>query len=332
MARPAAWLVAPTLMASTLVGMSVSASRQQAAAAVVVPPGGIVASVARYGKTAGSFAVGPDGAARYTVPLWVPEGLGTVEPELSLSYDSGAGNGLAGVGWALGGLSSIAPCARTIAQDGATDGVRFDGSDALCLGGGRLLPVSDAQLPEREYRTEQESFSRIVAYGMEDNLPNYFRVWRKDGKILTFGQTADSRRQAFRLKAGTENNTLVRESTTRVTLGWDLNRIEDRNGNAATIGYERVEGSAEQLWHVESRPNVIRYAPNREVRFSYEDRPDPIESYGRGVHIREPLRLSKVSMFGGPQGGAIGLLREYRLGYQNTSITRRSLHHPSRAW
>jgi RHS repeat-associated protein len=328
--RQIAWPTAVALVASTLVAIAVTTSRQPVAAATL-PEGDIVPSVTGVGKTAGSFTVTGDGAARYTVPMWVPQGRGTAEPELSLAYDSRGGNGLAGVGWSLGGLSSIAPCARTIAQDGHTDGVHFDGTDVFCLGGVRLLPISAAQLPEREYRTEQESFARVMAYGMEDNVPSHFRIWTKDRKILSFGQTADSRRQAFRLTAGTDDNTLVRESTTRVAVAWDLNRIEDRNGNAATVEYERVEGSAAQLWHVESRPLAIRYAPNREVRFGYQDqgqdqdRPDPIESYGRGVHLREPKRLTTVSMFAGPQGGDAELLRQYRLGYQNTSVTKRSL-------
>jgi hypothetical protein len=50
------------------------------------------------------------------------DGHGVVAPALSLSYSSSAGNGLAGVGWSLGGLSSISWCPTTIAQDGQTDG------------------------------------------------------------------------------------------------------------------------------------------------------------------------------------------------------------------
>ena len=41
-----------------------------------------------------------DGAARVSYPLVIPEGRGLM-PELSLEYDSGAGNGWAGRGWDL---------------------------------------------------------------------------------------------------------------------------------------------------------------------------------------------------------------------------------------
>jgi hypothetical protein len=51
------------------------------------------------------------------------EGCGDVRPKLALSYNSRSGNGLLGVGWSLRGLSTIAPCDRTFAQDGFRDGV-----------------------------------------------------------------------------------------------------------------------------------------------------------------------------------------------------------------
>jgi RHS repeat-associated protein len=348
-ARTVGWLATVALAASTPAAGSIAAigavaavappatgadAAVAAAAVAAPPPGGLVPSVAGFGKTPGSFSVSGDGAAHYSVPIWVPDGRGTVEPQLSLSYDSRGGNGLVGVGWSLGGLSSVAPCAKTVAQDGHTDGVAFDASDAYCLGGARLVPTTalppppNGQFWEREYRTEQESFTRVIAYGqVVGTTPRYFKAWTKDGKILTFGNTADSRRQAFKLTAGPEPYTLVRESTDRVTVAWDVNRVEDRNGNAATVEYERLEGSSTQLWHSQSRPKAIKYAPNREVRFAYGGRPDPIESYGRGVHLLEDQRLSKVLVLGGPQGGEIELLRQYLLTYddESPSITQRSL-------
>ena len=40
------------------------------------------------GGTSSSSGVGPDGAATFTIPLWVPEGRAGVQPSLSLSYSS----------------------------------------------------------------------------------------------------------------------------------------------------------------------------------------------------------------------------------------------------
>ena len=311
-----------TVVALFLTGL-VAAAVVRRAAAVEPPPGGLVDSTPYVGWTQGEFAVGGDGAAQYSLPLWVPQGRGRVAPRLALSYNSRAGNGPLGVGWSLAGLPSIAPCPRTIAQDGHTDALRFDHTDAWCLGANRLVALSSSGA-EREFRTEQETFARIIAYGMDDGRPDYFRVWAKDGLILTLGQTADARLQAFRLRPRLVG--LERESTTRRTISWAVDRIEDRDGNAATVEYARTEGDEAGLWWADMRPAVIRYEPNRRVEFGWEEgRSDPIDGFAAGVHTRNPYRLAAITMWGGPRGGTAEKLREYRLMYQNTSITRRSL-------
>ena len=217
----------------------------RAAALIGLPPGGLVDSAPNFGWTQGEFSVSDDGAARYTVPLWVPAGRGAVTPQLSLSYSSRAGNGLLGVGWSLGGLSTISWCGRTIAQDGRTDGGHFDGTDALCLNGSRLVPISPPFSPQREYRTEQETFTRIIGYETQNNVPDFFKVFTKDGKILTFGGSSDARVRPYRLTASSNmaEPSLVRApGTPRATTAWALNKTEDRNGNAATVEYTRTEG------------------------------------------------------------------------------------------
>src|SRR6266568_525902 len=54
------------------------------------------------------FGVNPvTGTGSLTVPLASSPGRSGFGPELSLSYDSGVGNGTFGFGWRLGGLPSI---------------------------------------------------------------------------------------------------------------------------------------------------------------------------------------------------------------------------------
>ena len=343
-----AWLVVPAVLVVALIlsllvwtpRVSESLARPLTSAGPVrlpwvvePPPGGLVDSEHNYGWTPGQFSVSEDGAAQYSVPLWVPAGRGAVTPQLSLSYNSRAGNGLLGVGWSLGGMSTISWCGRTIAQDGYTDGSHFDGQDALCLNGSRLVPISPQWLPQREYRTEQETFTRIIAYETQDNVPDYFKVFAKDGKILTFGGSAESRVQPFLLRGrfrddqGRVAPSLVQETgAPRATTAWVLDKIEDRNGNAATIGYTRTEADAKGQWWTQLRPSQIKYAPNREVRFVYDDhRPDKIDSFSGGTHTRTDMRMSRIELRGGPEGGSAELLRQYRIGYTINGHTGRSL-------
>src|SRR5689334_13661722 len=95
---------------------SATAAISLVAAAISTIPsalaGEIVASQP-VGSLPGSFAVGNDGTATYSIPLWVPDGRAGVQPSLSLTY-SGSRNSLLGVGWSVTGTgSSITRCGRT---------------------------------------------------------------------------------------------------------------------------------------------------------------------------------------------------------------------------
>ena len=63
------------------------------------------------GTLRGAFDVNDNGAATYSVPLTIAPGRRGVEPRLSLHYSSDrTSEGLAGVGFALGGMSAITRC------------------------------------------------------------------------------------------------------------------------------------------------------------------------------------------------------------------------------
>ena len=146
------------------------------------------------GSVGGSFAVSPGGGASYTVPIAVSPGTGGVQPKLSLSYSSQAGNGVIGVGWSLSGLSMIHRCAQNLAQDGKRGSVAFNADDRFCLDGSRLMPAdgvyADYGRNGKEYRTEIDSFVKVVqgrftlAEGWWQNVAfpafvtNWSTIWR----------------------------------------------------------------------------------------------------------------------------------------------------------
>jgi len=149
------------------------------------------------GATPGQFRVTESGAASYNIPIALPPGTAGMQPSLSLDYNSQGGNGLLGVGWSLGGLTAISRCPQTQAQDGVRGSVNYDSNDRYCMEGQRLIAISGAYgASGTEYRTEIESYNRVISYGTAGNGPAYFKVWSKSGQVMEYGVTNDSRIEA----------------------------------------------------------------------------------------------------------------------------------------
>lgn len=157
------------------------------------------------GAIGGTVDVGAMGAAIYTIPIELPEGINGMKPNLSIVYNSQAGNGLLGWGWDLAGLSLIERTERTRYHDGAVGAVTINNNtDRYMLDGKRLMLVSD-YIDSVEYKTEQDEMSRIRAYIRTEQIGNvwtghghtirimdHFVVWKANGLVLEYGTTDDS--------------------------------------------------------------------------------------------------------------------------------------------
>lgn len=266
-------------------------------------------------STPSTFQVSETGAAVYEVPIKVPPGTAGMEPRLSLAYNSQHGNGLLGMGWSLSGLSTITRCPRTLAQDGVRGGVNFDSNDRFCMDGMRLVAVSGSYGANgTEYRTERESFSRIVSYGQvtgPGSGPQWFKVWTKSGQILEYGN--DSPDYNSRIE--------VQSTVTDTVRLWALNKVTDTSGNYFTISYieDRTNG--------DFRPDRIDYtgtsstAAIASVRFTYEARSDIAPAYITGSKVEIRNRLINVKTY----SSATQLVRDYRLQYGSSPLTARSM-------
>ena len=136
------------------------------------------------------------GAATYEVPIDTPHGRKGIEPHLRLLYSSRASNGFLGPGWSLAGLSRIERCPRTsaVAIDRGLDSqpVMFESDDELCLDGELLVRAGNGT-GNGEYRTQRDTFARILIVGTDDLGPTQFDVYRKDGGIESYGSELTSR-------------------------------------------------------------------------------------------------------------------------------------------
>ncbi len=146
----------------------------------------------------GALSVSPSGGANYTIPIAVPPGLNSVQPEIALTFDSQAGRGIAGWGWNLSGVSSITRISSTQYHDDKIAPVDFDLSDRFALDGQRLIIKTGTYGTNGAvYQTEQYSNIKIVSYGTHPTSsvqgPQYFKVFYPDGSIAHYGYTNDSR-------------------------------------------------------------------------------------------------------------------------------------------
>lgn len=250
---------------------------------------------------AGGYSVNGQGAATYQVPLVLSPGTSGVTPELSLAYASTSGPGLVGQGWLLSGIPTIERCAATVARDGGVQGaVRFDKNDRFCLAGSRLMVVNGKEYGAdgAEYRTELDSFSKIISYGISGDGPNSFKVWTKAGRLLEFGNSTSSHIEA------------QGRSTVRV---WALNRNSDAKGNYYDVFYVKNANTGEYY------PDRIDYtgnsvtgaAPYNLVKFNYATLPTIDVAYRNGSVIQSTVRIASIKAYAGQD-----LVSEYRLGYR----------------
>ena len=256
----------------------------------------------------GGVSVNATGAATYSVPIAVPPGTAGMVPSFSLTYNSQAGNGVVGMGFTLEGLAAIGRCPQTVAQDGVHGAVNFDANDRFCLDGQRLMTVSGSYGADgSEYRTEIESFAKVIAHGAAGSGPAWFEVRTKSGQVMEFGNSTDSRVLALgKAEART----------------WSVNKVSDTKGNYYAVTYvnDTVNGQA--------YPSRIDYtgnasaslAPYNSVRFVYDTaRPDVTTAYHAGAMVKTTVRLTNVQTYAGST-----LVSDYRLSYAQGTSTGRS--------
>lgn len=119
------------------------------------------------------------GTGNFSVPLAVPPGRRGVQPQLSLGYSAGNGNGLFGLGWAL----SMPGVTRKTSQ-----GVpRYDDTDVFIVSGAEdLVPVPGGGPATQRYRPRTEGlFARIEH--VHDASGDVWEVRSKDGLVTRYG-------------------------------------------------------------------------------------------------------------------------------------------------
>ena len=279
------------------------------------------------GTIPGRLSVSRTGAANYHIPIRLPAGPNGHAPRLALNYNSASGIQHLGVGWTLSGFSRIARCKKNLFQDGVRDDITFSSGDVYCFNRQRLIPrANPGEEAYRLYSVQNNSNLLIRAYG-DIADPDYFEALLPDGTVLKFAARASARR----VLSPEMDGTLIRDEDP-VAIAWGVSEQVDKSGNIIAIEWEGAPDSAA----LEFRPVRLRYAFDRvsegdvaiharEVLIRYEVRPDKVESFVNGFPTLISKRISGIEIREVYPNGSVSLGYEYRLTYDDFSITKRSL-------
>lgn len=206
--------------------------------------------------------VTPAGAVTYNIPIEISPGRQGFQPQLAVTYNSLGGNGMMGVGWNVGGLSTIVRAGKSIYYDGKSQGVALTKDDAFILDGTRLIKIAETST-EIDYETEQ-GLVKVRAF-LSGSVVRYFEVSYPNGNKGIFGYTTNNSPQ----------------------LSYPITSLTDLRGNAIhytyTLSYNRYLISA-------------IYYTDASVTFQYAaTRTDPVITYEGGLKVTENQLLQNIA-------------------------------------
>jgi hypothetical protein len=290
---------------STSRGPSAKAAANVFATMPTVPPGPILPAAFTVGTLPQSSGASPAGEYQIEIPLDMPAGRAGMAPDLSLGYSSGAGVDNIGLGWFLRGATSfVRVCAPPFASRG-----KVRRPDSFCLDQQVLVSVGPS-----EWRTENESFAKVVSTPADIAMPTSWDVWSKDGLIRTYSAVQYD------------------GSNTRF---WALASERDRLGNRIDYFYRHEETSpfTEFVFDIER----IEYTASanqparRKVSFHYEPSKTSAfvrvwDAHTQTYHRRDVSELlTSIEMFGPNEKGSTERAWSYSLGYERSADTDRML-------
>lgn len=254
----------PTIQVANTYGASVNSGGTTS-----VPP--TINYSLQFGTLEGSIDVSSTGSASYNLDLGLPPGTNNMVPQVSVNYNHNAGEDYMGLGWFIGGLSSIKAVNKTIFLNGAAGPIKLDGNDQYALDGNNLISIGG-----NNYRLENDNFSLITKYS------SYFTVKTKEGLTMEYGNSADSKYSG----------------TTLSKYEFFLNKVSDSYGNYMIYEYEN------KTTHNEIKIKKISYTGNdaaniplyNSVNFYYNTKQKSERKFVAGELITESLILRQIEV------------------------------------
>lgn len=230
------------------------------------------------------------GAQLLSVPIYTSP-VPSISPQIALTYNSQAGNGVAGYGWNVSGLSAITAVPKNIYYDSAAYPVDLDTPSnlAFALDGVRLVANTNTSMSAYQYVTATGFVyvkKVLVTSGSYAGQVHYFEALYPDGRTAVFGFPTDA-----------QTNTL---------WCFPLTSVTDLRGYRVDVEYRYDSG----LYHV-SRINYGGCTSSTHpasIRFTYSSRQDTAPAFIAGRSAGETVLLTGIGSYEGSS-----LVRSYSL-------------------
>ncbi len=230
------------------------------------------------------------GQMRYSVKIKVPAGYAGMTPGLSLSYSSGAGGSVVGMGWSLAMPNIERTTARGLPE--------YDLDDEFAANGGdQLVRVSTTGDPVYRSRFEK-SFVRYTWLDAGSGTAGHWRAEHPDGRISYYGATAD----------GTPVPSARVQGITG-TFRYHLVETVDSYGHKLEYSYSLLGGNVTLLQHIGWV--FDNGTPLFEASFQYGDRTDLLSDCKPGFNELLEKRLTRINVF-----ARTTKIRHYELAYE----------------
>ncbi len=221
----------------------------------------------------------PTGARTYSVPVSVIQSLDFV-PQIALSYNSQGGQGVAGYGWSISGLSSITIANRTQYYNGAPKAVNYMDTDHVYTLDGIPLVQNEKSSLAGEFQLETARGHIVVKKHLSGGEVSHFTALYPDGSRATFGN---------------DGYTGIMRYTYPIT------EIEDVRGNRIVFKYKSYATNYGHKYYITS----IEYGfgsddtPAGKIEFSYDWDDLSHLRYYAGIETRFAYLLKSVSSYNG---------------------------------
>lgn len=250
------------------------------------------------GAIAGEACVTTTGAAQYSIPLDIPEGIGSLTPRLAIAYSSSSNDGYLGWGFSLQGLSQVSRAVTPLFTTNVSYAVTLSDDDHYAIDGNLLYMRSSSYGKFYYFKNDDNTLFK------SDDAFSSFTGHRSDGSTVVYGGTSNSRVYA------------QGKYSTKVLL-WLLNEVCDKNGNYYTVTYQQNEGGEHYPLRIDYSGNKnAGIAPSKSIRFTYTERPVTNVTYIKSSQLHTAHKLKTISIYNGEN-----CIKKYDLDYASTPVT-----------